>query len=656
HIVPVRYREPMRKAFAEFVRTDQGPLLGKTVELAALRRDGSDIAAFMIVALNQQGEITLLNRKAHAILGYEEGTLIGRNWFTTCVPPRLRAEVHSIFERLMAGDASAAERFENAVLTRTGEERIIAWHNTVLADGSGAAVGTLSSGEDVTARRRTEAALRASEGVLAERARDHLAVNRLQQDLRGPGALGEKLTKITATAVRLLDADFCRIWVTRPGDRCQSDCVHAQVCRGPDADGQRDACLHLLASSGRYVHTEGAGHRRVPLGHYKIGRIATGEVRQLWTNTVTTDPRIHDRAWAKELGLVSFAGFQLRPPGGKTIGVLAMFSKHEVTPETNALLESLANTAAQVIQTETAEQEQRRLQSQLVQAQRLESVGQLAAGIAHEINTPTQFVSDNTRFLRDAFPKLQELLGRYQQLGDACRNGAVSATLLEELERAVKKAKLDYLLKQIPEALSDSLEGLERVTKIVRAMKDFAHPGEVSMSPADLNKAIESTVTVARNEWKYVAEVKLDLDPALPAVPCLVADFNQAVLNMIVNAAHAIKDVVGDGGRGLGAITISTRLDGDQVEVRIADNGTGIPVEHRDRIFDQFYTTKEVGRGTGQGLAIARRTIVEKHHGTLTFETEVGRGTTFIIRLPVEPDGGKAEEKLDHEFAHSARR
>jgi signal transduction histidine kinase len=224
------------------------------------------------------------------------------------------------------------------------------------------------------------------------------------------------------------------------------------------------------------------------------------------------------------------------------------------------------------------------------------------------------------------------------------------------LEAAVKQAKLDYLLKQIPEALSDSLEGLERVAKIVRAMKDFAHPGQPSMSTADLNKAIESTVTVARNEWKYVADMKLDLDPALPPVPCLIADFNQAILNMIVNAAHAIKDVVGDGGHGKGTIAISTRLDGNQAVVRVSDTGTGIRVEHRDRIFDPFFTTKEVGKGTGQGLAIARRTIVEKHHGTLTFETEAGRGTTFIIHLPVEPHDGKAEEKLDHELTHSARR
>jgi signal transduction histidine kinase len=267
----------------------------------------------------------------------------------------------------------------------------------------------------------------------------------------------------------------------------------------------------------------------------------------------------------------------------------------------------------------------------------------LAAGIAHEINTPTQFVSDNTHFLGSAFPKLRDLLGRYRELLAACRAGQVSTELLDDLEATTRGAKLDYLLEQIPEALSDSLEGLGRVTRIVRAMKDFAHPGQQGLAAADLNKAIESTVTVARNEWKYVADVQFALEPDLPTVPCVLAELNQVILNIVVNAAHAIGDVVRDSG-GKGTITISTRQDGNHVEIRIADTGTGIPAEHQARVFDHFFTTKEVGRGTGQGLSMARRVIVEKHRGTLTFETEAGRGTTFIIRLPIEPEADSVSE------------
>ncbi|HKX30785.1 MAG TPA: ATP-binding protein, partial [Blastocatellia bacterium] len=200
---------------------------------------------------------------------------------------------------------------------------------------------------------------------------------------------------------------------------------------------------------------------------------------------------------------------------------------------------------------------------------------------------------------------------------------------------AVRDADVEYLAEEIPKALQQSLEGVERVSKIVQSMKDFAHPG-TEKKPADINKAIESTVTVAMNEWKYVAELVTDLDPNMPLVPCLLSELNQVILNMIVNASHAIADVVGDGDHGKGTIRVSTRHDRGWAEIRISDTGTGIPEKVRDRIFDPFFTTKEVGRGTGQGLAISHSVIVEKHLGTIGFETMEGRGTTFIIRLPIK--------------------
>lgn len=274
------------------------------------------------------------------------------------------------------------------------------------------------------------------------------------------------------------------------------------------------------------------------------------------------------------------------------------------------------------------------LEDELVQAQKLESVGHLASGIAHEINTPIQFVGDNVRFLSDSFSDIGCLIEQYQGLLEAVKTGVCPEALIETCEAANREADLEYLLAEIPKAIEQSAEGIDRVATLVRAMKEFSHPGSKEKAAVNLNKAIESTVTVARNEWKYVADLRTDLDPSLPLVPCLVGEFNQVVLNMIVNAAHAIADAVkGTGGKG--TITICTGRVGDFVEVRIADTGMGIPESIRHKIFDPFFTTKEVGKGTGQGLAIARSVVVGKHGGTIAVDSEVGKGTTFLIRLPL---------------------
>lgn len=281
--------------------------------------------------------------------------------------------------------------------------------------------------------------------------------------------------------------------------------------------------------------------------------------------------------------------------------------------------------------------EQKALQAQVAQTHKLESIGQLAAGIAHEINTPTQYVGDNTRFLEEAFEELLEPLQICRQI---TRTEGSSPELVEELRNTVRNSDLDYLLEEVPRAITQSTEGISRVTSIVKAMKDFSHPSE-GLADADLNRAIESTVTVARNEWKYVAKMELALAPDLPPVPCRVEEINQVVLNMIVNAAHAISDVVGQSGEQ-GVITIATAAEAGFVEIRISDTGTGMSPEVRDRIFDPFYSTKEVGKGTGQGLAMAHNVIRNNHAGEISVDTEVGRGSTFTVRLPLEPARSEA--------------
>jgi signal transduction histidine kinase len=276
--------------------------------------------------------------------------------------------------------------------------------------------------------------------------------------------------------------------------------------------------------------------------------------------------------------------------------------------------------------------ERERIEAELRLAQKLESVGRLAAGIAHEINTPIQFVSDSITFMRDALPSLIETIGKYRELAAAVdAHGDVAAAVAAA--RAVEReADVEYALSNAPGALDAAMVGLGRVATIVRSMKDFAHRDRGEKTLVDLNRAIESTLMIAANECKYLADVQTDL-AELPLVRCHGGEINQAVLNLVINAAHAIRDVVGDTG-ARGKITVSTRQDGGEVEIAISDTGTGIPTAVRDKIYDPFFTTKEVGRGTGQGLAIVH-SVVDKHQGSLRFETETGAGTTFFIRLPV---------------------
>jgi PAS domain S-box-containing protein len=276
------------------------------------------------------------------------------------------------------------------------------------------------------------------------------------------------------------------------------------------------------------------------------------------------------------------------------------------------------------------------LELQLRQAQKLEGIGQLAAGIAHEINTPTQFVGDNIRFLKDSWGPVAEFLEFCGTVQSEWAAGPVSSEHLQRFSELHRKCDLEYVSEHIPKAIDLSLEGVKRIAKIVKGFKEFSHPGSEEKRAINLNQAIETTISVARHEWKYCAELVTAFDDDLPLVPCLIGEFNQVMLNLIVNSAHAISSAVEKNGTGKGTITISTRREGEWAQVAVADTGAGIPVEIRSRVFEPFFTTKEVGKGTGQGLALAHAAIVNRHQGQLWFESELGQGTTFFIRLPLE--------------------
>ncbi len=284
--------------------------------------------------------------------------------------------------------------------------------------------------------------------------------------------------------------------------------------------------------------------------------------------------------------------------------------------------------------------ERRKLEGQLRQAQKLEGIGQLAAGIAHEINTPAQFVADNLTFLRDSWNSVHELVDLYRHTIQDNMPG-LSPDIAEALKQAERKCDLDFIVTEAPQAIIQSLEGAHRVAEIVRAMKEFSHPDSAEKKATDLNRSIQSTITVARNEWKYVADIAIRFDQTLPPVVCYPGDINQVILNLVVNAAHAVKEKMRDGEKG--RITICTRRRDKFAEISVADTGTGIPEAIRSRIFDPFFTTKEVGKGTGQGLSMAHAIIVKKHGGKIWFETEIGTGTTFIIDLPIHPSGPEKE-------------
>lgn len=272
---------------------------------------------------------------------------------------------------------------------------------------------------------------------------------------------------------------------------------------------------------------------------------------------------------------------------------------------------------------------QRELESKLAHAQKMETIGGMSAGIAHEINTPNQYIGDNVRFLDTAFGELKTVLEVHRRVSDEAQAGGVSAEALDAV-REMDPSETEYLLEEIPKSALAALEGVERVERIVHAMRNFAHPGMGSYEDVDLNEVIRNAVTLARNEWKYVSEVQLDLQSSLPTIEGRSGELGQVIVNMVVNAAHAVSErPVGEG-----QIRISTRTTSRGIRVEIEDNGKGIPAEVIPRIFEPFFTTKGVGIGTGQGLAIAHSVVVNRQRGDIRVESVPGEGTRFTLHFP----------------------
>jgi two-component system, NtrC family, sensor kinase len=281
--------------------------------------------------------------------------------------------------------------------------------------------------------------------------------------------------------------------------------------------------------------------------------------------------------------------------------------------------------------------ERQRVETELRLAQKLEAVGLLAAGIAHEINTPIQYIGDNLELLRGGVADLVQMAIDMRTAADVPDLG-----LVDKLREIAETADLSFLAGTMPSAIADIVEGIDRISKIVRAMKELAHPTPKIALPTDLNRALGNSLTVSASVYKYVADLETDLEP-LPMVTCLGSELNQVFLNLIANAAHAIEDRHGERGK----LTVRSRVDGADIVISIGDTGCGIPEAIRDRIFDVFFTTKELGRGTGQGLALSRSIVVDRHGGTLTFESQVGVGTTFHVRIPIDRADSSCSTSLE---------
>ena len=492
----------------------------------------------------------------------------------------------AIFSNFKANKAPIKD-LENWNIRKNGERICFLTNAVPILDGAGNLRGYRGVDKDITKRKLAE--LEMANTLLRQQ-----GVNHLQQSLLAPSQLEDKLKMITDGIVRLFDADFCRIWLIRPGDMCERGCVHAKMKEEPHVCRHRDKCLTLVASSGRYTHIDGKGHSRIPFDCYKIGRIASGKAHTFASNDVQNDPRVHDQQWTRELGLVSFAGYQLRVPNGEILGVLALFSKHPILTIEEAMLDELSNTCAFVIQQAAADEALKIAQMQLIEVAKLESVGQLAAGVAHEVKNPLAIALMGLEYLS-------------------------STVAIKSGEEAM--------------ALKDTKEAILRADNIIRELLLFSMPATLERKLQDLNAIVERAAYLVHHEArKRRITTKNDLAQDLPHIQLDDIKIEQVLVNLCMNAIDAMSEG--------GVLLIRTRANQREigfaeVVVDVEDTGPGIPAESLEKVFDPFFTRKPKGKGTGLGLTVARR-IIDMHKGKIAISNRPEGGTRATITFKLE--------------------
>lgn len=576
---------------------------------SAERLRGFTNASFEGIVVSEAGCITDTNDQYLQMLGLEREAVVGRSILDFIVP-----QARPAVETSVQNDSEAG--YESRLLRSDGGELEVEIRPRVLY--SGGRKTRIAAVRDITERQRQQRELHRLNRL-------YQVLSRVNNAVLHTHTRNELFNEVCCAAVE--NGGFGMTWVAWLAGN--GACAERVAVAGREQDPP-EQCKIVLDER--------------PESQEPVGSVLrTGE--PFIANDLLAEPRLQAwHEWGRARGFQALGSFPLRLTG-HVRGALIVHAceKDFFQAEEIQLLREIGMDVSYALDRFELETERQRMETALRQAQKMEAIGNLAAGIAHEINTPVQFTEHNLQFLQETCPVLLQIAQVCDRLLPAAKTGPLPPDLIERLEQIADETNLNLMAREIPAAIQESLRGAERIRKIVLAMKEFSHPGTGKFDrpePTNLNRALENTITVARNEWKYVAELVRDFDPALPQVAVYPGEFNQVVLNLLVNAAQAIAEAQRAEPGRKGIITMSTRREGGWVEVRVRDNGAGIPQAIRHRLFELFFTTKEVGKGTGQGLALAHAIIVERHHGAITFESEPGQGTCFIVRLPLTPDAG----------------
>ena len=517
-----------------------------------------DIVQTIFIALDGEGRVSMANRAGSTLLGQSESELLGTRWFKSLVPPSAAAEVaRQLFQRLVAGEIeSGAARSEYPIIDSNGEHHLIDWHLSLLSDGAGNTAGVLCAGEDISTRTLAE----------GELAFEHSLLQALMDNL-------------------------------------------------PDHIYFKDRDSRFLLANAAMAKSFGLADPAAFLGKTDFDFFTDEHARQAFADEQaiirTTQPlRTEEKeTWPdKPDSWVSSTKIPLYDKDGIIIGTFGV--SRDITERRVAE----AKIQSQMIELTTLNKKLGEAHSQLLHSEKMAAVGQLAAGVAHEINNPIGFVTSNLASLKTYARQLLSLIDAYEQGND------------ENIARVRQAIELDFLRDDLPALIAESQDGLARVTKIVQDLKNFSRIDDTGRQLADLNAAMESTLNVVWNELKYKAELVRELGD-IPKVDCVPAQINQVFTNLLVNAAQAIPQ--------RGKIFVRSRRDAETVCFEIEDTGHGMSEDVQRRIFEPFFTTKPVGQGTGLGLSISYDIVVKKHGGRLEVISQPGRGTRFLITLPL---------------------